>query len=75
MSLRGPDNWQDFYSPYNKPKQLIQWLDEHQDLKEATLHVLDNTLVSADVCAPHEAAAGLTDYNCVYNSIKVFPVL
>ena len=36
----------------------------------STLHVLENTLlVSADVCAPHEAAAGLTDYNSVYNSM------
>ena len=34
----------------------------------SSLHVLDKTLVSDDVSAPHEAAAGLT-VHIVYNSM------
>jgi len=41
----GPSKWQDFYSPYNKPKSLIKWLDENKHLTEATLHVLDTDMI------------------------------
>eukprot|EP00494_Astrolonche_serrata_P003216 UN03222 len=38
----------DSYSPYNKPLSVIEWLDAHPNIHNATLAVTDNDMTFVD---------------------------